>query len=773
MYLRTLRFILMWSVLWCGHVLAQVDSLAVLKNAVMQSPKDGDAWVRLGYAYLDVDSLAQAEEAFYKAEKYVKSARVYNGLGWIWAKKNPRFARKAFPMFRKALQVDPMSLETHLSIARVHKMLGDQDAEGAFRKVMEMDSTYAPVYLELAQWYLDKGYEGYYDEIRPLYKKYIALRPDDVDGHYGLALNYTDQKDYGAVLDLAITVIELNGIDGQWAALMGQAYAARGEPDKAVALFEQYLKRVDDEERALYEDLRLVARDEELIAYAQLSAENKQAFLDKFWRKRDPLLVSGGRARLSEHYRRVWYARTYFAEKVQPWDKRGEIYIRYGEPDYRSRSGYPNRPPTGAVEAVKRKIAYQIYEIGSTPRGEVSKFFNMYMPEPWISATKSWRWLTPPGRDGLEYWRKPADVENELYIGPIYAIDRNSDSASSVPWESWVYTQVGDGIEFVFTDQMMNGAWDFPPMPYGVLSSQLVSYMETHNSAIVLQTVKSETPDYFDVPPGLEVLAFYYDVAQFRGKLGETRTEVYFGIPPTEIELRNGRGSVSRILAVVDLDGEEVYRNEASMTMTIRDTSTLKSGAFAPEVASIDLTPGEYQLAVQVTDKNSGKWGVYAQELNVVEFADSLAMSDLEMAFDIATYPKDQQFKKGDVWVIPMPSRHYLRSQNPSVYYEVYNLTHNEFGQTHYRVDYTIQQDVRKGGGLFGSLGAGLKKAMTSGKPQVVVGYEREGQASWEPIYLELDIQQAKAGLNQIVVTVTDLVSGQSVSQQALFQLSQ
>jgi hypothetical protein len=208
-------------------------------------------------------------------------------------------------------------------------------------------------------------------------------------------------------------------------------------------------------------------------------------------------------------------------------------------------------------------------------------------------------------------------------------------------------------------------------------------------------------------------------VAQFRGTLEETHLEVYLGVPPTEIQLRDGRGSVARTLAVVDLEGEEVYRNEETMSFVIRDTMQLQAGSFAPEVASLNLAPGEYKLAVQVTDKNSGKWGVYAQELEVVAFADSLAMSDLELAFEIVTYPKDQQFKKGDVWVIPMPSRHYQRNQNPSVYYEVYNLTRNEFGQTHYRVDYAVQQDVRKGSGLFGSLGAGfLKRRLRVANPR-------------------------------------------------------
>ena len=757
------RCVIFFLFVFVTPVYAQVvDSLGVLRERVLVRPDDGDAWVRLGYAYLAVDSLGAAERAFQMGERYAKSARGYMGQGLVRVQKGVRHARSAFPFFRKALGVDPTLIEAQLQIARTHKLLGDQDAEGAYRKVMEMDATFAPVYLELAQWYKDNNYEVYADALRALYDGYLNLRPDDLEGYYGFALSYTEQHEYQLVLDMALVAIRKNGIDARWAALMAQAYAGRGEHDKAVALFERYLAIVDEQERVFYEDLSLVALPNDVHQYRQLTGENRKAFFNEFWRKRDPLLVSGGQARLAEHYRRVWYARTYFGKKAHPWDRRGEIYIRYGEPDYRSRSGFPNAVPSLAVENVKTKIHSEI--IGQAPFGARLR------DNAGRSLFSKSGLLTDPYGDvgnSNPYWSGGVGGVDVSLTGPVYPVLADPIlPRREVPWESWIYTSIGGGVEFTFRDEMNNGQFEYPPVPENTL-------LWSYHTELALKVIAGHTPERFTLPPGMEALAFYYDVAQFRGAFGQTQTEVYFGIPPTEMVLRNGRGAFSRLMAIVDTNGEDIYRKEETRAITVGDTTQLKAGTFAPEVVSLSLAPGEYQLAVQVTDKNSGKWGAYTQELEVMTFADSLAMSDLEMAFEIATYPKDQQFKKGDVWVIPMPSRHYLRSQNPSVYYEVYNLTHNEFGQTHYRVDYTIQQDVRKGGGLFGSLGAGLKKAMTSGKPQVVVGYEREGQASWEPIYLELDIQQAKAGLNQIVVTVTDLVSGQSVSQKAIFQLSE
>jgi hypothetical protein len=208
------------------------------------------------------------------------------------------------------------------------------------------------------------------------------------------------------------------------------------------------------------------------------------------------------------------------------------------------------------------------------------------------------------------------------------------------------------------------------------------------------------------------------------------------------------------------------------MKFAIDDSSQLRDGAFVPEIATLNVSPGSYKLAVQVTDQLSDKWGLYVQELEVPAFGDSLAMSDLEMAWQIGEKSMDEKFRKGDVWVMPMPSRHYLTDQSVYVYYEVYNLTRDEFGQTRYKVNYTIQQDLRSGFGVFGALGAGFKSLIASGKPQVTVSYDREGRDLSEPIYLELDINKVKPGLNQVTVTVTDLVSRQSVTKQAMFQLS-
>ncbi len=725
-----------------------VDSLSVLEEAVKAAPKDGDAWVVLGNLYLNAGEIEKADNAFRKGIRYAGSAEAYIGVGRVYMARGPTRARQGLPYFRMARAKDPKSIDAELYLARAKVMLRDLDAEDAFRRVIEMAPDYAPVYLELADWYVNNNFEMYYGEIRLLYEKYLRLRPDDVDALYGLAVSYTEEQNYRSVVGIGEMALARNPGEARLLALLAQAYAGMGDPDRALALFAQYFDAIPAEERVLYKDLQLVARPEELKVYESLSEDERAAFLTTFWRKRDLTLISGGLAREAEHYRRVWFARTHFAKAVQPWDRRGEVYIRYGEPDYRSRSHAPNALPSAEAEAVKERLA-----LG----------FEGYFIE--------------SGDMTAESFFGGVDDEDELAIGdydfiePAYPVTFNE---RSMPWESWVYTQVGGGVEFVFVDEFLNGKWQFPPLPDGTrMSGERLSALLRSHPGVVLNDVVASTPEYFDLPPGIEPLEFYYDVARFRGEEGKTGVEVYYGVPTLEVGIENENGHVRRSVVISDDEGEEVFRTRDDLHFGGIDSRQLKKGTFVPDVAYLEVPPGTYRMAVHLADVNSGKWGVYVQDLEAPTFSDSLAMSDLELAWSIGDEGAfHDKYRKGDVWVMPMPSRSFVNNRSVFVYYEVYNLQRDEFGQTRYKVSYTIQQDVRSGSSIFGLLSGGFKRLMARGrKPQVAVSYEHVGRDVWEPIHLELDSKKMILGLNQVEVEVTDLSSGQSVKREAIFRL--
>lgn len=733
-----------------GQATSEVaDSLSVLEEAVKVAPKDGDAWVRLGNVYLNAGEIEKADNAFRKGIRYAGSAEAYVGVGRVFMARGRTRARQGLPYFRMARAKDPKSIDAELYLARAKVMLRDLDAEDAFRRVIALAPDYAPVYLELADWYVNNNFEMYYGEIRLLYEKYLRLKPGDIEALYGLAVSYTEEHNYRSVVDIGEIALMKNPGEARLLALLAQAYAGLGDPDRALELFAQYFNVIPAEERALYKDLQLVARPEELQEYESLPEDERPAFLTTFWRKRDLTLISGGLAREAEHYRRVWFARTHFAKAVQPWDRRGEVYIRFGEPDYRSRSHAPNAVPSAEAEAVKERLALDI-EGGFVESGEMTaeSFFG-----------------------GVEDEQPLGDYEGVNLVEPVYPV---AFGPRSMPWESWIYTQVGGGVEFVFVDELLNGKWQFPPLPDGTrMSGERLSALLRSHPGVVLNDVVASTPEYFDLPPGIEPLAFYYDVARFRGEEGKTGVEVYYGVPTLEVGIENENGHVRRSVVISDDEGEEVFRTRDDLHFGGIDSGQLKKGTFVPDVAYLEVPPGTYRMAVHLTDVHSGKWGVYVQDLEAPIFSDSLAMSDLELAWSIGDKQGfHDKYRKGDVWVMPMPSRSFVNDRSVFVYYEVYNLQRDEFGQTRYKVSYTIQQDVRSGSSIFGLLSGGFKRLMARNrKPQVAVSYEHVGRDVWEPIHLELDSKKMILGLNQVEVEVTDLSSGQSVKREAIFRL--
>ena len=177
-----------------------------------------------------------------------------------------------------------------------------------------------------------------------LLQTYRELYPDDLAGRYRLALARLETGDYAEAGRMAEAVLGEYPDTTEWLPLAAMGRASRGDLEEARAAWRRYLLRIPETERKLYEDPATIGADDALTG--------------SVWKKRDGDLLTGGRLPEIEHYRRVWYARHRLSENIQPWDLRGEIYIRYGEPDYRSRSGRPNELPNDEVYRAKERGAW-------------------------------------------------------------------------------------------------------------------------------------------------------------------------------------------------------------------------------------------------------------------------------------------------------------------------------------------------------------------------------------------------------------------------------
>ena len=97
-------------------------------------------------------------------------------------------------------------------------------------------------------------------------------------------------------------------------------------------------KPLTQKEKELYYGIKAVATPAEFREFEKISGRERVEWLRIFWAAKDPTPTTPENEFYDEHQRRVAYAAENFhtSRYGYLWDDRGEIYVRYGEPDERN-----------------------------------------------------------------------------------------------------------------------------------------------------------------------------------------------------------------------------------------------------------------------------------------------------------------------------------------------------------------------------------------------------------------------------------------------------
>jgi GWxTD domain-containing protein len=112
--------------------------------------------------------------------------------------------------------------------------------------------------------------------------------------------------------------------------------------------------------RAFLEEAHFLLDDPDLESrYSEFTAGEQEAYLDHYWKERDPTPLSAQNEERDKFYERVRYANANYGIQgvtLGMLSDRGRIYIRFGEPDDIRQQVIP----TGAasVQAIAKEIAY-------------------------------------------------------------------------------------------------------------------------------------------------------------------------------------------------------------------------------------------------------------------------------------------------------------------------------------------------------------------------------------------------------------------------------
>jgi GWxTD domain-containing protein len=718
-------------------------------------------YARLGLLYLRLEKADSAQMAFAQAlAKRPNLAIAHTGLGRVYLefKNDPK---KALPHFEKAIELDTTDVKSHeWHIQTLLKLnhTGGGAREAANQTISRFPDMALP-YLLLAHIYQSEASSSqatlYY------YKKYLDQNPGDQETAYEFAFALYKAQKYRDLEAITSRMRDIRAMP-----LLAQALIYRRDQEGALAAFHHYIQTLPKEEKKLYEDISLVGTKAEVRAYSlQTDPQRREAFLNRFWLQKDPFKTSGGLLRRAEHYRRVWHARMFYGKKW-PWDKRGEVYIRWGDPDYKSTSGKLDAQPPLDVQRIQEQMAHQLYG----DEGIEATFVGPVFPI---------RTMRDAGIGGED---NNTDIGFSKYK-PVTA----TSNWSAVPWEVWIYKTIGNGIEITFTDEFLSGNYDYAPMPElteadlnryestGESYMQVVQRLGEYSPATLVDRIAAETPEKYSLET-LEPLEFYFDALTFRGPNGQTELQVNFALPIDNIAQPTDPDTtviVERRTALIFPRDMDLQKTKHALAVPIADANRNR-GLQAINGITHTAPPGEYELAVEAWRQGTNRVGAYRLPgLKLPDYSskDRLMLSDIQLSSRItpANEAVDTAFVRGIYYVQPQPSATFLPLPDKSmyIYFEIYNLTRDSFGQTHYEISYEVQLRNEQSFSIIPLLAKlGKKNAEAVGLSFEQVGSDRD-----EKTYLELPLTNLRPGRYSLKLTIKDQNNQQEISKNVVFHI--
>ena len=773
------------------------EAKTVFEEAVRLKTRSGEARYWLGVSHYELGEDREAAKQLRIAVRHDrKNPDAHLALGRTYMRMKNRMvdARKSL---KQALRYDPEHSEVHyfLGIAYMEQSKRDpaapvyvMQARRSFSRAAASNPLHPDAYYRLGLSYENPSRD--FKKALALFYRQLMIKPDHQD-----ALDHLERcsyllKQFQDGIDLLTQVVDVHGIAvpdyvhtliNKLKATLLQSQSRFAEADQA---YGEFLAKAEPEERALYMDLAYVVSEEENRQYQALESEDGKAeFRRRFWATRDPKPATAVNERIVEHYRRVMHAREHFSKGQQPWDRRGGVYIRYGEPDDQQHfimqtgeNALKNYQPTGdaRIDAIRERNFMWRYRLkidnaGSEWRGP---------------STRSIR--DPDAGDYLPELEEQQEANSNLVSsgGSQQAAGLNAFSARSARTqslgflaESWVYLE--HDLELFFVDQVGVGKYDYPLQVHETNIAEAVVQDKYHPMRIAAALIE-KTPESYVFDYGGGPLRFMYDIVSYKGEDGLAEVEIAYMVPVEQLEtVTDGRGLRTWF------DGHMVFQDDQynRVAQTSRRIGPIDRplSAVSGEEAGIELhtgmmemdaPPGSYRSAIEVRDEATRRIGIFEQAYSVPDYAgDALMISDIKLAVSIA--PADSArgpFIRNGLEIVPNPARLYQRTDPVHFYYEIYNLARGESGRSSYRVELEVKNKDRPQN-LFWRILKGIDRLVrrTDNEQSVLMVFENEGNRSDEYSYTSIDTGDTPTGGYEMTVRVTDLHSGRTATRTKIF----
>ncbi len=408
--------------------------------------------------------------------------------------------------------------------------------------------------------------------------------------------------------------------------------------------------------RWLDNDVAYIITKEEKRAFMALATdEERENFIENFWRRRDPDPDTEENEYREEYYERIAYANDKFTSGIPGWKTdRGRIYIAWGKPD-----SVESHPSGGSYERPSYEGG------GSTSTYPFEIWFYRHLDG--VGDGIEIEFVDPTGSGEYRIARDANEKDALLYVpgGGMTLMEQlgMADKADRISGTSQGRQLFGQRMQDMPFERMARIA-DLQRPPQ-------VKFGDLSNIAGGDSGVLDKNP-----------LDFSLRVDFFRQS--EDRVIVTFTVQADNKELQfvneggleTARMNIFGRITAVSGKRTGIFEDSVTTNATTQELNDarLRKSVYQKAIA---LTPGTYKVDVVVRDVGTGNKGIINQGFAVPRYDDKkLSTSSLILATRLRTTDErdiGRMFVIGGAKVIPNLEGKFQRGQDVGIYLQVYN----------------------------------------------------------------------------------------------------
>ena len=483
----------------------------------------------------------------------------------------------------------------------------------------------------------------------------------------------------------------------------------------------------------LDKDVAYIITDEERKAFKKLATDDeRERFIEEFWRRRDPDPDTDENEFREEYYERIAYANEHYASGIPGWKTdRGRIYITWGKPDE-----VETHPSGGTYNR-------ESYEGGgSTSTYPFERWFYRYLPG--VGSGIEIEFVDPTGSGEYRIARNPDEKDALLHV----------PGAGLTLAEEMGLSDKGQRISNVggIGNQNYMREQDSPFSRLQVLADL------SRPPQIKFNDLASavNTPVIEDNPLNFDVRVDFFRQSDERVITAFTiQTDNQNLVFQDSGGLQQAQLNIFGRITHVSGRRAGVFEDPVITRATPQELTEAKERKSAYQKA-VALSPGRYRVDVIVRDIASGATGVRHVGFEVPKYDSAkLSTSTLILAVKLeglGDQPAVGMFTIGSVKVIPNVSGSYHRGSPVGVYMQIYNAG---VDQTTLRPSVDVEYALMKDGKEIGKQMEDWRGNSDSGQRLTLARL--------------LDSRGLNPGDYALEVRVKDRVSGQALVQSAKF----